>query len=192
MVRKNDASAVEKQTSNAFEKLENPSSNSAPSVPTLVAALDSVCKLTGIGPATGTLILNIFDPKHIPFFQDEMFSWFLPDQRDAKLKYTQKEYLQLYGAVAPVLQKLGVQAVELEKVAYVLWHKDLLEVAELSKLEQALSGHSSDIVEAPKAIKIQSGPKPSADSIKTAKGTKRRAETANDASTKRQARRTRS
>lgn len=192
MVRKNDASAVEKQTSNAFEKLENSSSNSAPSVPTLVAALDSVCKLTGIGPATGTLLLNIFDPQHIPFFQDEMFSWFFPDLRDTKLKYTQKEYLQLYDAVAPVLQKLGVHAIELEKVAYILWHKDLLEVAELSRLEQALSGHTSDIVEAPKAMKLQSGPKPSADSIKTAKGTKRRAETANDASTKRQTRRTRS
>lgn len=186
MVRKNDASAVKEQTSTAFEKLGSPSSS--PPNPTLIAALDMVCKLTGIGPATGTLILNVFDPKHIPFFQDEMFLWFFPDLKGAKLKYTQKEYLQLFDAASPVLKKLGVQAVELEKVAYVLSHKDLLENEDSSKLEKVLS-ESSDIVgEEAKATEV-------IETAKLGKNNKRQAEAANDADTpssKRQSRRKRS
>jgi hypothetical protein len=88
MVRKNDASAVEKQTAIAFKKLGSSLSSLALPTLALIAALAIVYKLTGIGPATGTLILNVFDPKYIPFFQDEMFLWFFPDLKGAKLKYT--------------------------------------------------------------------------------------------------------
>lgn len=195
MVRKNDASAVEKQTSSAFEKLESSPSSSAPPTPTLIAALELVCKLTGIGPATGTLILNVFDPKHVPFFQDELFLWFFPDLKGAKLKYTQKEYLQLYDAVAPVLKKLGVQAVEMEKVAYVLWHKDLLEVEDSSKLEQALGEQNDGVDGEANATKVESELEPNVQTTKAAKGMKRQAETANDgdeSSTKRRSQRKRS
>jgi hypothetical protein len=195
MVRKNDASAVEKQTSSAFEKLESSPSSSVPPTPTLIAALELVCKLTGIGPATGTLILNVFDPKHVPFFQDEMFLWFFPDLKDVKLKYTQKEYLQLYDVVAPVLKKLGVQAVEMEKVAYVLWHKDLLEAEDSSKLEQALGELNHVVGKEVNATQVESDLKPNVQTTKSGKGMKRQADTVTDAdesSTKRQSRRKRS
>jgi len=148
-----------------------------------------VCKLTGIGPATGTLILSVFDPKNVPFFQDEMFLWFFPDLKDAKLKYTQKEYMQLYDAVAPVLKKLGVQAVELEKVAYVLSHKDLLESEDSSRLEEALTGSSDAGGEVAKAKATEV-----VEAAKSGKGVKRQAESANDAdpsSSNRQSRRKR-
>ena len=138
MVRKNDASAVQSQTSAAFEKLAELSSPSRPpSTPTVTAALDLSCKLSGIGPATGTLILNIYDPVHIPFFQDEMYMWFFPNSKGDKLKYSQKEYLQLFEAVKPVLQRLDVKAADLEKVSYVLVHLDLLEEAERATLENS-------------------------------------------------------
>ena len=128
MVRKNEPSAVQAQIALALEKLSATSSLSEPTpTRTIVEALDAVCKLTGIGPATGTLILNIFDPVHIPFFQDEMYAWFFPDRKADKLKYTQKEYLQLLEAVRPVLPRLSVKAIELEKVSYVLGHLDLLD-----------------------------------------------------------------
>ncbi|EXJ71658.1 uncharacterized protein A1O5_05466 [Cladophialophora psammophila CBS 110553] len=146
MVRKNDASAIQIQTSLAFAKLSPPSPSKSmptprsaftprprPSATTVAEALDAVCKLTGIGPATGTLILNVFDPVHIPFFQDEMFVWFFPNVGD-KLKYTLKEYLRLLEAAAPVLEKLNVRAVELEQVAYVLGHVDVLDAAERQAL----------------------------------------------------------
>lgn len=147
MVRKNEASAIIKQTTLAFEKLGTSSSSSAPSTTTLTGALELVCKLNGIGPATGTLVLNIFDPAHIPFFQDEMFLWFFPNLKGGKLKYSQKEYIQLYEAVGPILKRLKVQAVELEKVAYVLHHKELLGDGEKAELEKTMESTSNDGLE---------------------------------------------
>ena len=157
MVRKNEASAIVKQTTLAFEKLGTSPSSAAPSTTTLTAALEHVCKLTGIGPATGTLVLNIFDPSHIPFFQDEMFLWFFPNLKGAKLKYSQKEYMQLYEAVSPVLKNLEVQAVELEKAAYVLHHKELLDDDEKDELEKTLQNASKAAPENFKTENVQAG-----------------------------------
>ena len=137
MVRKNDSLAVQTQTATALNKLSSSDSSEPPSTPTVVASLDAACKLTGIGPATGTLILNIFDPAHIPFFQDEMYAWFFPDTNSDKLKYTQKEYLQLLEAVRPVLTRLAVTAVDLEKVSYVFGNMEQLDEQERKRLEEA-------------------------------------------------------
>ncbi|KAK4935528.1 hypothetical protein LTR10_023439 [Elasticomyces elasticus] len=146
MVRKNEASTVQTQTAVAFTKLATSSDSSEThSTPTVVASLDAACKLTGIGPATGTLILNIFDPVHIPFFQDEMYSWFFPDTKSDKLKYTQKEYLQLLEAVRPVLKRLAIKAADLEKVSYVLGHMELLEEQERKELEEAFT-HVDELI----------------------------------------------
>ncbi|KAI1616643.1 ADA HAT complex component 1 [Exophiala viscosa] len=139
MVRKNDPLAVQTQTAAAFTKLSFSDSPEPPSTSTVVASLNAACKLTGIGPATGTLILNIFDPAHIPFFQDEMYAWFLPDTKSDKLKYTQKEYLQLLEAVRPVLKRLAVNAVDLEKVSYVFGHMDQLDEEERKRLEESVA-----------------------------------------------------
>ncbi|KAL2423395.1 hypothetical protein ABEF95_008062 [Exophiala dermatitidis] len=138
MVRKNDPASVQTQTKLAWAKLSTSEEGKEPPTSTVSAALDLVCKLTGIGPATGTLILNVYEPVHIPFFQDEMFMWFFPATKSEKLKYTQKEYVQLLGAVGPVLKKLGIKAVELEKVSYVLAHLDVLEPSQRNALEAAL------------------------------------------------------
>ncbi|EXJ85939.1 hypothetical protein A1O1_06308 [Capronia coronata CBS 617.96] len=138
MVRKNETSAVLTQTKLAWEKLSTHQTGTAPSTSTVTAALDVVCELKGIGPATGTLILNVYDSDHVPFFQDEMFMWFFPHTKGDKLKYTQKEYLQLFDSARPVLEKLGIKAIELEKISYVLGHLELLEPNERSKLEHDL------------------------------------------------------
>ncbi|KAH0844560.1 hypothetical protein AYO21_08550 [Fonsecaea monophora] len=150
MVRKNDASAVQAQTCLAFAKLSSSSTSkstsgaspqpSRPSTAVITDALDAVCKLTGIGPATGTLILNVFDPVHVPFFQDEMYLWFFPTA-DKKLKYSLKEYTALLEAAGPVLERLNVTARELEQVAYVLGHVDLLEGVERKGLLDAFDKH---------------------------------------------------
>ena len=146
MVRKNDPLAVQTQTAAAFTKLSSSDTSETPSTATVVASLDAACKLTGIGPATGTLILNIFDPAHVPFFQDEMYSWCFLDTKSDKLKYTQKEYLQLLEVVRPVLKRLAVTAVDLEKVSYVLGHMVELDEQERQRLEDAFA--NSDAQEA--------------------------------------------
>lgn len=135
MVRKNEASTVQTQTTLAFEKLLSSSASTPPTTASITAALELVCKLTGIGPATGTLILNICDPVHIPFFQDEMYMWFFPEAKGDKLRYNQKEYLQLLQAAVPELKRLGVHAIDLEKVSYVFGHLELLEDGEREGLE---------------------------------------------------------
>ncbi|KIW85908.1 hypothetical protein Z517_01301 [Fonsecaea pedrosoi CBS 271.37] len=150
MVRKNDASAVQAQTCLAFAKLSSSSTSESTSgsfpqpsrlsTAVITDALDAVCKLTGIGPATGTLILNVFDPVHVPFFQDEMYLWFFPTA-DKKLKYSLKEYTALLEAAGPVLERLNVTARELEQVAYVLGHVDLLEGVERKGLLDAFDEH---------------------------------------------------
>ncbi len=62
-----------------------------------------------------------------------MFEWFFPGS--GKLKYTAKEYVQLFEAVGPMLRRLGVKAVELEMVAYVLGHIELLDDEKREGLE---------------------------------------------------------
>ncbi|KAJ9498493.1 hypothetical protein LTR99_003343 [Exophiala xenobiotica] len=197
MVRKNEPSAVEAQTALALEKLLATSDLSKPTpTPTIVEALNAVCKLTGIGPATGTLILNIFDPVHIPFFQDEMYAWFFPDTKAEKLKYTQKEYLQLLGAVRPVLQRLNVKAIELEKVSYVLDHLDLLEEQDSKSIVySSRDGSGQDAPKATEDVKVENTKEPQPEHTPSVKkGTKRGANIAADADevqqpTKRQTRR---
>ena len=138
MVRKNDPSVIQQQTALAFETLES-SDLSSRSAQTIIKALDVVCKLSGIGPATGTLILNLYDPTNVPFFQDELFAWLFPESKGVKLKYNQKEYRQLIEATQPILQRLKVTAVDLEKVSYVLGHKDVVDEETKQKLDEALS-----------------------------------------------------
>jgi hypothetical protein len=140
MVRKNDTSTIETQTSLAFTTLK---STSHPTLSDVTTALDHVTKLTGIGPATGTLILSIFDPAHVPFFQDEMYEWFFPTSKGEKLKYNLKEYQQLFKVVRPVLERLGCRAVELEQVAYVIGHVEVLTERERKELEKSFEGKAS-------------------------------------------------
>ncbi|KAJ9638717.1 hypothetical protein H2204_004193 [Knufia peltigerae] len=141
MVRRNDASFVTEQTALGYKTLR--SEPGPPSTATVIAALDAVCKLSGIGPATGTLLLNIFDPANIPFFQDEMYAWLFAESKATKLKYNQKEYLQLFETVRPVLKKLGVKAVELEKASYVFGHMEFLDEQERNKLEAAFGNETA-------------------------------------------------
>jgi len=107
-------------------------------------ALDTVCKLQGVGPATGTLVLSVFtiEMKHnVPFFEDELFEWCFPEH--GKLKYNQKEYSQLCVKVNEIAQRLHVKAVELEKTAYVLKHIDTLGEEEKRKLEELSKGYKA-------------------------------------------------
>lgn len=68
-----------------------------------------------------------------------MYAWFFPDTKSDKLKYTQKEYLQLLEAVRPVLKKLAVKASDLEKVSYVLRHMEVLDEQQQKRLTEAFA-----------------------------------------------------
>ena len=94
-------------------------------------ALNILTVLRGIGPATASLLLAVFDPDTVPFFSDELFRWCsFEDGKgqgwDREIKYNVKEYLELFDRVSTFRTRLAkdferdVTAVEIEKVAYVL------------------------------------------------------------------------
>lgn len=100
-------------------------------------------KLKGIGPATASLILAVYDPENIPFFSDELFRWLHYEDAKTKgwdrvIKYTMKEYKDLIEKVAEVRERLdklggdrgkkGKEAVtvtveDLEKFAYAIGNR---------------------------------------------------------------------
>lgn len=95
------------------------------------ASLNILTKLRGIGPATASLLLSVYDPDRAPFFSDELFRWASYQGDGAQgwsrdIKYTLKEYLELVDQVHGLQKRLkadhqrDVTAVEVEKVAYVL------------------------------------------------------------------------
>ena len=119
LVNQNDEETISKVTANAFETFsKDPKSNVKP-------ALTELNKLKGIGPATASLLLSVYDPDQAPFFSDELFRWAFWDSGKGKgwdrpIKYTPKEYLELFQQVQELRERLEVKAVEAEKVAYVL------------------------------------------------------------------------
>ena len=89
-------------------------------------ALKVLTELKGIGPATASLLLSVMRPETVPFFSDELFRWCCWDEPGSpggwgrKIKYNMKEYEQLLGHIKALVKRLGVRAVDVEKVAWVL------------------------------------------------------------------------
>ncbi|PFH61978.1 hypothetical protein XA68_15640 [Ophiocordyceps unilateralis] len=88
-------------------------------------ALKTLTTLRGIGPATASLLLAVHHQARAIFFSDEAFRWLCRggDSR-APIRYTVAEYDVLCERAAVVASRLGVEPVELEKVAYVLMRSD--------------------------------------------------------------------
>ena len=143
-MRKNEPSAVKSATSAGFNKHTAVTAASPPKDPADLRlpreALDSLATLTGVGPATATLLLSVHDPVGVPFFQDELYHWLCGTE--TKLKYTMKEYGGLFEKVRELRSRLGnaVTAEEVEKVGFVVGHLDGLEDGEREKLESVLRG----------------------------------------------------
>lgn len=94
-------------------------------------ALNTLSKLQGIGPATASLLLAVYQPDTVPFFSDELFRWCLFEDGKGKgwdrdIKYNVKEYVVLYSKVQEFRSKFkkssgeDISAEEMEKVAYIL------------------------------------------------------------------------
>ena len=119
------------------------------------AALKELAKLKGIGPATASLLLSVYDEENVPFFSDELFRWVCWDDQvgwKRKIKYDMKEYKMLWDGVEGLREKLGgkVTAVDLEKVAYVCGRlgvdKKLADAVQASATAQKERGQDSEPV----------------------------------------------
>lgn len=146
-IRKNEPVTVKSATSAGFATAKDLTTVPPTEIPFPTETLNHLTTLTGVGPATATLLLSIGDPTHMPFFQDELFHWLCGGDGDAgagwrKLKYSMKEYKELFGAVAVFRQRLadtGVTAEAVEKVGFVVGHLDVLEAGEVDELRVVLA-----------------------------------------------------
>ncbi|KAK8122415.1 hypothetical protein PG984_011085 [Apiospora sp. TS-2023a] len=86
-------------------------------------ALDGITKLKGIGPATASLLLSVHDPGRVIFFSDEAYYWLCHDAKACPIKYNAKEYRDLNSAAQKLAERLGVSAIDIEKVAFVVMRK---------------------------------------------------------------------
>ncbi|KAK4549841.1 hypothetical protein LTR36_005142 [Oleoguttula mirabilis] len=133
LIQDNEEDAVQTHSTECFKR-HALAASSPPAGPWVKQLMSIVSKLRGVGPATATLLLSVYDPVNIPFYSDELFRWAMWDEpatpkgsgwkRD--IKYTIKEYLELYSKVQELRTRLTsesgkeVSALDTEKVAYVL------------------------------------------------------------------------
>ncbi|KAJ4344197.1 hypothetical protein N0V95_006275 [Ascochyta clinopodiicola] len=114
LVKSNPAPLIKSTTHSAFGSLAH--DNDA------LTALKLLTALRGIGPATASLLLSVFQPAGVPFFSDELFRWVCWGKEGwgRRIKYNIAEYKELLRGVERICGRLGVAAVEVERVAYVL------------------------------------------------------------------------
>ncbi|KAH7156254.1 hypothetical protein EDB81DRAFT_382208 [Dactylonectria macrodidyma] len=118
------------------------------------AALDTLTKLRGIGPATASLLLTVHDPNDVIFFSDEAFYWLCCNGKKSPIKYNAKEYRALRDSAQDLSKRLGVSATDVEKVAYVLMKQsDLAPEPEKAKTAKKVATSSSKEPKEPKGPK---------------------------------------
>lgn len=76
--------------------------------------------LKGIGPAAASLLLSIHDPQNVVYFSDELYKFLCNNGKKITLKYSFKEYKNLYKEAEDFRKKIKCTPIELEKAAYVL------------------------------------------------------------------------
>ncbi|KAJ1311626.1 hypothetical protein OPQ81_010102 [Rhizoctonia solani] len=121
LIAQNTPSKVKSITQDAFSSLCAMTS-SRPSYQSFRTILKSLCgALKGVGPATGSLLLSIYDDR-VPFMSDEAYIWIMyADQGTKKkdVKYTEKGYLDYAVRMWDIAEKVGTTPAELEKVGWV-------------------------------------------------------------------------
>ncbi|KAK3396389.1 hypothetical protein B0T20DRAFT_269731 [Sordaria brevicollis] len=124
LVSSNDPELVRSTVQDAIKQYRDKSDVSG--------ALAILTKLKGIGPATASLLLAVHDPDHVIFFADEAFYWLCGGGEKVPLKYNVKEYNSLCEASQKLSQRLGVKAIDIERVAFVLMRQESGDVAAAS------------------------------------------------------------
>ncbi|KAK1625014.1 hypothetical protein BDP81DRAFT_104581 [Colletotrichum phormii] len=116
LVSSNDSSAVSETIQNAVASYHN--------TPDLSAALGILTRLKGIGPATASLLLAVHFCEKVMFFSDEGYYWLCNKNQKASVKYNMKEYESLNVEVEKLTKRLNVSALDVEKVAYVIFKQE--------------------------------------------------------------------
>jgi len=89
----------------------------------LQEALDEICCLHGVGPATGSAILSVFSEK-VPFMADEVFHHVFPGKR---ITYTKKSFAELSHSLDNMAKEFDLSPRDL---SHALWAEQGLQGAE--------------------------------------------------------------
>ncbi|KAK4229740.1 hypothetical protein QBC38DRAFT_508011 [Podospora fimiseda] len=119
LVSSNDAKTVKNTVDEAVKYFRDKADVSG--------ALDILTRLKGIGPATASLLLAVHDADNVIFFADEAFHWLCCGGSKGPIKYNQKEYAALNEKSQVLAKRLGVKAVDVERVAFVLMRQGIEE-----------------------------------------------------------------
>jgi peptidoglycan hydrolase CwlO-like protein len=128
LVDSNDAKLVRSTTTPIFDLMRDTEPIRINQAASMTTGLKFLAQLRGVGPATASLVLSVLAPDWCPFFSDELYRWCVWDESNTgkgrgwkrKITYTDKQYRVLFNKVLDARERLGVQAVEIEKVAWVL------------------------------------------------------------------------
>jgi len=127
LAKSNGGQVIKDTTSRCFQQYDDSAD--------LTKALKTLTELKGIGPATASLLLSVYDPDAAPFFSDELYRYVQWEPTklggwSRKIGYTAKEYASLNMHVAEMRKRLKVEcgeeipSTDIEQVAYVLGRED--------------------------------------------------------------------
>ncbi|OBT88640.1 hypothetical protein VE02_04000 [Pseudogymnoascus sp. 03VT05] len=85
-----------------------------------ISAIRTMSLLSGVGPATASLLLSVHDPDNVLFFSDEAYRWLVCGGKEQSIRYSLKEYEQLEVRAKELMERLGVGAREVERTAFVI------------------------------------------------------------------------
>ncbi|KAG8721573.1 hypothetical protein FRC08_012016 [Ceratobasidium sp. 394] len=120
------------------------------------ALLKTLCAgLKGVGPATGSLVLSVFDDR-IPFMSDEAYIWAMYADEEAasgkrklkrEVKYTEKGYLDFATRIWEISMQVERTPAQVERAGWVLG-REWISGGRLKPMEHDLSaGASVEIAE---------------------------------------------
>lgn len=124
----------------AFKKLDGGFVN-------LKAALDELCVLKGVGPATASLLLSVYAPDLAPFMSDEAVQ--ATSTPAAKIDYTTQRYLQYANEIKALGTKMNKQATKSSRVSAVdveraLWIRAIIGVEEIDSGSKIVTVKEAD------------------------------------------------
>jgi hypothetical protein len=112
-------------------------------------AIKKLTELKGVGPATASLLLAVHDPARTVFFGDEVFSWMCQDGKKGIIRYSVKEYEELVTETRKLIERLEVDARDVEMVGYVLIKEASLQPKETPQKESTVKARAT----APRVMK---------------------------------------
>ena len=127
LVSSNSEDVIRDTTTRAYAAVSSISAKSETVTDGIMEALSILTSLRGIGPASASLLLSVRFPQSVPFFSDEAYRWLTcatsGDPWTSNIKYNAKEFRQMLEASLGLCKKLGVDAVDVERVGWVLGHE---------------------------------------------------------------------